>query len=126
MIIGEDDLKAIKEISLLSGVDENIVSQIFETFLIQFTFAYSSNKPVVIPFVGNIFVRYKDDEITSEGKEAIVDAFYAPHPEVKRVVGQLKDISTTNDFTSFDIFGMLKKIIKKDFQLSLEKEPFRD
>jgi len=126
LITTDEDTKAIHEISLLSGVDENVVQKIFDAFFIKFTFGYGNNKPIHVPYVGNFFVRFKKDETTLEGKEALVDAFYSPHDEVKRIAGQLKDISSTNEFTTFDGYIMLKKLIKNDFKLALGKETFCD
>ena len=126
MIIKDDDLTVVHSLSLLSGVDENDIQKVFEAFLLEFSFACTNNKPAHIPFIGNILVRYKEDIITNEGKEAVVDAFYAPHDEVKRLVGQLQDIADTNDFTQFDGFSIMKKILKNDFKLSFDKELLRD
>lgn len=124
MITKDEDVNMIHSLSLLSGVDENTIQKIFENFVIQFSFAFTAKKSFHIPYIGNIFVKYLGDKITDEGKEAEVNAFYAPHDEVKRIIGQLVDINETEDYTNYDVFTLLKRNIKNDFKLKLNEEPF--
>lgn len=120
MIINKEDNLAIHEISLLSGIDEEDVKLVFETFLTQFVIKYSSSKRIHIPFVGNFLVKYREDKETPDGREAQIDAFYAAHDEVKRLVGQLKDIEKSGNYTELDVFTNLKKIVKNDFKTVVE------
>lgn len=120
MITNKEDNLAIHEISLLSGIDEEDVRLVFESFLTQFVIKYSNSKRIHIPFVGNFLVKYRQDEETPEGREAQIDAFYAAHDEVKRLVGQLKDIEKTGNYTELDVFTNLKKIVKNDFKTVVE------
>jgi len=121
MLTNIEDNKTISEISLLSGVDENDIRSVFEAFLTQFVIKYTNNKRIHIPYVGNFLVRYREDKETPEGREAQIDAFYSPHDELKRLVGQLKDIESTGDYTKLDVFKNLKKIIKNDFKTIVEE-----
>jgi hypothetical protein len=120
----EEDKKAILQLSLVSGLNETTIQEMFEAFLILFTLDYSSRKSVRIPFVGNFLIRYKGEEITDKGREATVDAFYAPSDEVKRIIGQLVDIEETFDYTKLDTFKLLKRNINNDFKLNMDKETF--
>jgi hypothetical protein len=122
MITTEEDEKTIAELSLLSGVDATDVRKIFDSLQTQFCFKYTNNKRIHIPFVGSFLVRYRNDETTPDGKEAQVDAFYGPHPQIKRVVGQLKDIEKTGDYTNLDVFTNLKKQIKNDFKTTITSD----
>lgn len=116
----KEDTNAIHEISLLSGVDETDVRKVFESFLTQFVFKYTKNKRVHIPFIGNFLVRYREDVETESGREAQLDAFYAPHDQMRRLVGQLKDAEESGNYTEIDVFKNLKKLIKTDFKTTLE------
>jgi hypothetical protein len=124
MNLSEEDKKAILQISLISGIDENKIQEVFESFLILFTIDYSSKKSIRIPLLGNFFVRYTGENTTDMGREATVDAFYSPSDEVKRIIGQLVDIEETFDYTNLDTFKLLKKVINNDFKINLEKETF--
>lgn len=120
MIINKEDSQTIREISLLSGVDECDIEKVFEAFLTQFVINYSNSKRIHIPYIGNFLVKYREDKETPKGREAQIDAFYAAHDEVKRLVGQLKDIEKTGNYTELDVFTNLKKIIKNDFKTIVE------
>jgi nucleoid DNA-binding protein len=122
MIISNDDNETIHNISLISGIKEEDIRTVFESFLIQFTLKYCSNKRIHIPFIGNFLVRYRADELTEEGKEALLDAFFSPHEEIKRIVGQLHDIEKTKDYLNIDVVTELKKILKQDFKTKISSD----
>ncbi|NTW90993.1 MAG: hypothetical protein HGA35_03550 [Erysipelotrichaceae bacterium] len=124
MQLSEEDKKAILQLSLISGINEQKIQEMFESFLILFTLDYSSRKSIRIPLVGNFLIKYRGEEITDEGREATVDAFYSPSDEVKRIIGQLVDIEETFDYTKLDTFKLLKRNINNDFKLNMEKETF--
>jgi len=120
MIVNKEDTQTIHEISLLCGVDEDDIKSVFEAFLTQFVIKYSNNKRIHIPYIGNFLIRWREDKETSDGREAQIDAFYSAHDEVRRLVGQLKDIETTGNYTDLDVFENLKKVIKNDFKTIVE------
>ena len=122
MINTQSDDNTMHELSLISGVDELEIRKVFEAFLIQFTFKYTNNKQIHIPYIGNFMIRYRKDEETAEGKEAQVDAFYSPHDEIRRIVGQLKDAETSGDYTDLDTYTTFKKILKNDFKVRLSDD----
>lgn len=121
MIITQEDKTTIHELSLLSGIDKFEIQKIFESFLIQFIIKYTKNKRVHIPFIGNFLVRHREDLETPQGREAQLDAFYAPHDEMKRIIGQLVDAELTKNYTSIDVATLLKKIVKNDFKTIVEE-----
>lgn len=124
MQLSDQDKKSILQLSLLSGISEIKIQEMFESFLILFTLDYSSRKPIRIPLIGDFLVRYKGDQITDEGREATVDAFFSASDEVKRIIGQLVDIKETCDYSNLDIFKILKRNINNDFKLNMNKEMF--
>lgn len=116
MISTNDDEKTITELSLITGIPTETIEKVFLGFQTQFTFKHTKNKSIKIPYIGSFLIRYKYDETTEEGKEAQVDAFFSPHPQVKRLIGQLNDIEKYGDYTKLDTFAILKKQIKQDFR----------
>jgi len=116
MISTNDDEKTIAELSLLTGIPIDTIEKVFLGFQTQFTFKHTTNKSIKIPYIGSFLIRYKYDEVTEDGKEAQVDAFFSPHPQVKRLIGQLNDIKKSGDYTKLDTFAILKKQIKQDFR----------
>ena len=119
MITTSDDEKTITELSLISGISTDIIEKIFDAFLIQFVINYKNNKSINIPSIGSFLVKYREDIITQDGKEAQVDAFYAPHPQIKRLIGQLKDSESSKDFSKIDTVASIKKIVNKDFKTKI-------
>jgi len=117
-----DDEKSITELSLISGISTDIIEKVFSAFQVQFVFKYKNNKSIFVPGIGSFLVRYKSDEITIDGKEAQVDAFYAPHPQIKRLVGQLKDTEKSKDFSKIDAVSSLKKILNRDFKTKISDD----
>lgn len=126
MIIETEDEKTIQGISLISGISTDVIEKVFASFQTQFVLNYKKNKSIRIPYIGSFLVKFRKDEITSDGKEAQVDAFYAPHPQVKRLVGQLEDAEISKDYTKLDVFTFLKKIIKRDLKTIITDEDRND
>lgn len=122
MIATNDDEKTIIELSLLSGIPVDVIEKLFVAFQIQFAFQYKNNKSIKIPFVGSFLVRYRGDSITDEGKEAQLDSFFAPHPQIAHLVGQLQDIEKTGNFKELDVLTQLKKLLKQDFKTKIDEE----
>lgn len=122
MDLSNEDVNAITQIALLSGVDENDVIKVFESFLILFTLDYKSKKSIHVPYVGNFLIKYKGDSITEDGREALVDAFYSPSDKLRRIIGQLADIEESKNPRELDTYKILKRMFNKDFKLKLEKE----
>lgn len=122
MITTKEDLDTIQNISLISGVDVLEIEKVFQAFITEFTFKYTNNKQIHVPYIGRFLIRYRGEEITDEGKESQVDAFFSPHDQIKRVVGQLKDIEKTKDYTKLDTFVSLKKILKQDFKAHINDQ----
>jgi nucleoid DNA-binding protein len=122
MISTNEDEKTLAELSLITGISIDEIEEIFSAFLIQFTFKYANNKRIFIPYIGSFLVRYRNDLQTEEGMEAQLDAFFSPHDELKRIVGQMKDIESGGETTNLDTYNNLKKIIKNDFKTKLTEE----
>lgn len=120
----EDDKQVITELALLSGLDENKVIQLFEAYLIYFSINYPEKKSNRIPLLGNFFIRYKEDKETENGKEAILDSFFSPSDQIRRLVGQLHDIEHSGNYTELDTFKILKQKLNRDFKLSIDDKDF--
>lgn len=81
----------IEEIATLSGHSAVTVRDVLEaTFLRQLEYVMS-NKPIIIPFLGNALVRYKGDEFVSGEKVAKTESFFAPSNLLLRLVGDIHD-----------------------------------
>jgi len=119
-----DDDRTITEISLISGVSTDDVQKVFEALTAHIVFDYSKdNYRINIPYTGNIMLRYVGDKSTPEGKEADIDVFFSPHSKLKQSIGQIHDIEENEeDPKNFNIFQMIRKIIKFDFKTKLSNE----
>lgn len=122
MITTNDDTEVITKLSLLSGIPVSTIEKLFSTLLLEFSLDYKKNKSIKIPYLGSFLVRYKGDISTLEGREAQVDAFFSPHDQIKRLVGQLNDVEKTKDYTSIDSYSFLSKLLKQDLKTVIEEE----
>jgi hypothetical protein len=122
VITSNDDERTFIELSLLTGIPVEAVESLFAAFQIQFAINYNKNKSIKIPFVGSFLVRYRGESITDEGKEAQLDSFFAPHPQLVRLVGQLHDIEASGNFKELDVLSICKKILKQDFKTKIDDD----
>lgn len=122
MITTNDDERTFTELNLLTGIPTEAIERLFSAFQIQFALNYKKNKSIRIPFVGSFLVRYRGDSITDEGKEAQLDSFFSPHPQLVRLVGQMHDVETTGNYKELDILSICKKILKQDFKTKIDDE----
>jgi hypothetical protein len=81
----------LEEIATLSGHSSVTVRDVLEsTFLRQLEFIMS-NKPIVVPFLGKLLVRYKGDSYVSGEKIAEIESFFSVSDLLKRLIGDIHD-----------------------------------
>ena len=93
----DDDLKRlVDEISAISGIQKEVIREVWEMTLIKWAEQITSNPEGLInlqvPFLGNIGVRYKGDTIEETGAVSTeVDAFVSLTPAFKKLIGDIVD-----------------------------------
>ena len=94
--IDEDQKQLIEEISALSGIQREVIREVFEFQLIRWAekIAEHPDKLVKlkIPFLGEIAVKYDKDEILDTGEMTTqVTAFHNLDDSFKKLVGDIHD-----------------------------------
>jgi len=105
----------IEEISTLSGYSPTIVRDVLEsTFLRQLEFLLTQ-KEILVPFLGKLFVKYVGEEWVGGTKLAKVDVFFSSSELLKRFVGEIQDKKspTLNNLMQKKIRGALQALLDK-------------
>ena len=99
----------IDKIHLLSGESKQSVRNLFEALASLIILNYMEKESTNIPFLGNIILEQHGNEITKEGKVAIVDIKIEPDNNLLKNIGQIDDGEETE----------IEKIFKRRIQESL-------
>lgn len=94
--IDDEQKQLIEEISALSGIQRDVIKEVFEFQLIRWAekIAESPDKLVSlkIPFLGSIAVKYDSDEILESGEMTTnITSFHAVDDSFKKLVGDIHD-----------------------------------
>ena len=101
LYMSEDTKNMVSEVSTLLGVSQSLIKEIFEYMLLDFAVKLSKNPDQLtkldIPYVGSLYVKYKDDELDENGElNTIVDCNVALYPSFKKLVGDIHDEGYTD------------------------------
>ena len=94
--LDEETRHTIEEISALSGIQRDVIREVWEFTLIrwieQITRDPTKLNNLQIPFLGTVGVRYVDDQLGENGDiETTVDSFASLSPFFKKVIGEVYD-----------------------------------
>lgn len=94
--LDEDQKRFIDETSAISGIQKEVIREVFEFMLIRWAEQIASNPEKLnileIPFAGKLGIRYDGDDITETGAVAAkVTAFFDPSAQFKRIIGDIID-----------------------------------
>ena len=94
--LDEETRHTIEEISALSGIQRDVIREVWEFTLIrwieQITRDPTKLNSLQVPFLGTIGVRYVDDQLGENGDiETTVDAYASLSPFFKKVIGEVYD-----------------------------------
>ena len=91
-----DEITALNSTRIVFGKNSRETQEFFESLGIQAILNYSKGEKLVIPFIGEIEVRYKGDEITEKGRVAKLETVFTPSPFLIRNIGQVEDEEPTD------------------------------
>lgn len=92
----EDQKRLIDEISALSGIQKNVIREVWEFTLIRWAESIAKDPTrraeLDIPFLGKISVKYEGDFLESDGcVTTSVSGFIALSPIFRKLVGDIHD-----------------------------------
>jgi hypothetical protein len=81
---------------LIFGKSARDTKEFFESLGIQAVLAYSKGDKIIIPFIGEISLKYAGDELTGKGRVAKLETAFSPSPFLVRNAGQIQDKASTD------------------------------
>jgi hypothetical protein len=91
-----EEKDALNLTRLIFGKNAHDTKEFFESIGIHAVLAYSKGDKIIIPFIGEISVKYAGDELTDKGRVAKVETSFTPSPFLIRNVGQIQDEASTD------------------------------
>jgi hypothetical protein len=91
-----EEKNALNLTRLIFGKNDHDTKEFFESLGIQAVLSYSKGDKIVIPFIGEISVKYIGDELSDKGRVAKLETFFTPSPFFVRNVGQIQDETSTD------------------------------
>jgi len=106
MKLTEDDRFLIEELSALSGIQKDVIREVFEFLFIRWAESISqkseemSDKKTIanirVPYLGTVGIRYVGDEVTESGSlNTLVDPFIALSSGFRKMIGDTIDEGDT-------------------------------
>lgn len=92
----QEERKAINDIRLFFGKSSADTKDFFESLGIAVILSYMKGEKIVIPYIGDIQVTYKGDNVSSKGRKAILDVKFHPSEFLYRNIGQIEDGTKTD------------------------------
>ncbi len=97
MKLTQKEIEVINSIRNLSHENVERIHNIFNALMTQALMNYTENEPMVIPGFGTFLVKYKGDEISSQGREAKIEVFFDPSPTFKENIGAYEDFKSSKN-----------------------------
>jgi hypothetical protein len=95
-VLTQEEKSALNLTRLIFGKNAHDTKEFFESIGIQAVLSYSKGDKIIIPFIGEISVKYIGDELTDKGRVAKMETCFTPSPFLIRNVGQIQDKTSTD------------------------------
>lgn len=92
----QEERKAINDIRLFFGKSSAETKDFFESLGIAAVLSYMKGEKIVIPYLGDIQIKYKGDNVSSKGRKAVLDVKFHPSDFLYRNIGQIEDETKTD------------------------------
>jgi hypothetical protein len=111
-VLTQKEKDALNLTRLIFGKPAHDTKEFFESLGIQAVVSYSKDDKIIIPFIGEISIKYSGDELTDKGRVAKLETLFTPSPFLSRNVGQIEDGTPTD----------AEKILMSRFQSVFKKK----
>jgi hypothetical protein len=95
-VLTQEEKDALNLTHLIFGKNAHDTKEFFESIGIQAVLSYSKGNKIIIPFIGEVSVKYVGDELTNKGRVAKLETNFTPSPFLIRNVGQIQDETSTD------------------------------
>ena len=89
---------------------------------------YTDKESIVIPYFGTFFIKYKGDQITPDGKEAVLESYFEPSPYLRENIGAYEDLKKNSfvDIETVPIFKHLFDLNERTLKMTLNDTGIKD
>jgi hypothetical protein len=123
--LSQEDTKIVEDLRVIADLSFEQMNRFFLAFISLILGNYSENKPTHMPLLGDITVKYIKDEISSQGKSAILNISVSPDVFLRRVIGQFEDSKRNGDYSNSDLVKLLLSVtqnkLSQELEMSLEE-----
>jgi hypothetical protein len=95
-VLTQEEKEALNLTRLIFGKNAHDTKEFFESLGIQAVLAYSKRDKIIIPFIGEVSLKYAGDELTDKGRVAKLETVFTPSPFLIRNAGQIQDETSTD------------------------------
>jgi hypothetical protein len=104
----------VESTRLFSGASFDQIKNFYESMFSCIMSNYMEGRVSDVPFLGKLEISYDHDEVTSDGREAVLNIKLVPDKVLKRSVGQLVD-----GVPPEEVFKIYSQRIKQDLDSKL-------
>jgi hypothetical protein len=108
----QEEKNALNLTRIIFGKSFHDTKELLESVGIQAVISYSKGDKIIIPFIGEISVKYAGDELTDKGRVAKLETCFTPSPFLIRNIEQVQDKASTD----------AEKILMSRFQAVFKKK----
>jgi len=112
----EEDRFIFDNISLLTGLTFEQIKNVFEFHLLFQLSQYLEGKPITVPYLGTLDVKYSHDEIIRGHKRAVLETKFKDSELLKRSIGEIEDGENTT------ILSILKNFVESQLLYLIQEE----
>lgn len=92
----QEEKDALNLTRLIFGKNFHDTKEFFESIGIQAVISYSKGDKIIIPFIGEVSVKYVGEELTDKGRAAKLETVFTPSSFLIRNAGQIQDETPTD------------------------------
>jgi hypothetical protein len=91
-----EEKNAVNLTSLIFGKNARDTKEFFESVGIQAILSYSKGDKIIIPFIGEVSVKYAGEKLTDKGRAAKLETAFTPSPFLVYNAGRIQDGESTD------------------------------
>lgn len=110
----QEEKNAVNITRLIFWKSDHDTKEFFESVGIQAVLSYSKGAKIVIPFIGEVSVKYTGDKLTERDLEAGLETVFTPSPFLVRNIGQIHDKTPTD--AEKILFSRFRSVFKEKLE----------
>ena len=113
-LLSQKEKEIIDELRCSTGYEIGIITKIFEDLTNQIALCkFSEKEKVVIPFLGELYLKYEGEDLKYGKSEAKVVGFFSPSDTLKKNIGYYEDYLKSKDIKDLEKSPALKSLYRR-------------